>query len=126
MKKQKRTIEQYQDTIARLYPELSKVNSSDSSGDKQLHGKDKVLTRAVTFQVTDKCNLACKYCYQINKGERHMSFDVAKKFIDLLLSGDKGFKDYCSVEFSPAITLEFIGGEPFLEVDLIDKICDYF
>ena len=68
----------------------------------------------------------CTYCYQINKGKRRMSFDVAKRFVDLLLSGEKGFSDYVGKDFSPAIVLEFIGGEPFLEVELIDQVCDYF
>ena len=89
-------------------------------------GPERVLTRTVTFQVTDKCNLACTYCYQINKGTRKMKFDDAKLFIDKLLSGEDGFKEYISLENSPGIVLEFIGGEPFLEIDLIDQIVDYF
>ena len=122
-------IEQYNDTIARLYPELHPApeNQEELNKLKKIaHGKDRHLTREVTFQVTDRCSLACTYCYQINKGKRRMSFDVAKRFVDLLLSGDKGFKDYVNIEFSPAIVLDFIGGEPFLEVDLIDQVCDYF
>lgn len=111
-----RRFEQYQDYIARLFPEYSKSDE----------GFRKTLSRTVTFQVTDKCSLCCKYCYQINKGERRMSFDTAKKLIDLLLSGEKGMKDYVSPENSPAIVLEFIGGEPLLEIELIDQICDYF
>ena len=43
-------FEQYQDMIARLYPELT-----EESGVKN-------LSRNVTFQVTDACNLACTYC----------------------------------------------------------------
>lgn len=116
----RRRFEQYSDMIARLYPELSVVsNNNDGTGKK-------VLSRTVTFQVTDNCNLACKYCYQINKGKRKMSFEVAKKFVDLLLSGEKGFSDYVNPEISPALIIEFIGGEPFMEVELIDQICDYF
>ena len=111
-----RRFEQYQDYIARLFPEYS--NSED--------GFRKNLSRTVTFQVTDKCSLCCTYCYQINKGERRMSFDTAKKLIDLLLSGEKGMNDYVSPENSPAIVLEFIGGEPLLEIELIDQICNYF
>lgn len=103
--------EQYQDMVARLYPDLS--------------GKGK-LSQVITFQVTDDCNLACTYCYQIHKGKRRMSLEVAKKYIDLLISGDKGFSDYINPEISPGIIVEFIGGEPFLEIDLIDQICDYF
>lgn len=68
----------------------------------------------------------CSYCYQINKKTRMMSQETARKFVDLLLSGDKGFKDYVDPSFSPAIIIEFIGGEPFTNVDLIDYVCTYF
>lgn len=84
------------------------------------------LVRPVTFQVTDDCSLRCSYCYQINKGKRRMSFETGKKFIDLLLSGEKGMSSYVSPEKSQGIILEFIGGEPFLEIELIDKLVDYF
>lgn len=116
MAKNPRKFEQYQDMIARLYPE--KANASGE-------GK-KSLSRTVTFQVTDRCSLACTYCYQINKGVRRMSFETAKKFVDLLLSGEKGFSDYVDPSFSYGLVLEFIGGEPFLEIELIDKVVDYF
>jgi radical SAM protein with 4Fe4S-binding SPASM domain len=55
-----------------------------------------------------------------------MSWETAKKFVDLILSGDKGFKDYISPEDSPGIVLDFIGGEPTLQIELIDRIIDYF
>ncbi len=45
-----------------------------------------------------------------------MTFDIAKKAIDYLLS--YSFKE-------DSVIWEFIGGEPFLEIDLIDKISDY-
>jgi sulfatase maturation enzyme AslB (radical SAM superfamily) len=51
-----------------------------------------------------------------------MSFDVAKTIIDNLLSND----DVYNTSHVNAIVLEFIGGEPFLEVILIQKIVDYF
>lgn len=113
---EKRFVEQYQDKISRLFPEHNINNTT----------KKRILTRTVTFQVTDSCNLACTYCYQINKGKRVMTFDIAKQLIDSLLTGDKGFKEYIDPSFSPGIILEFIGGEPFLQIELIDKICDYF
>lgn len=65
-------------------------------------------------------------CYETHKGNDYMDFDTAKKFVDLLLSGEKGFKDYVDPSYSPAIVLEFIGGEPLLAIDLIDQIVDYF
>ncbi|WP_343209462.1 radical SAM peptide maturase, CXXX-repeat target family [Anaerolentibacter hominis] len=110
----RRKLEQYQDMLSRLYPDYN-ANTSE-----------RCLSRTVTFQTSDACNLACSYCYQINKGHRRMSFDTAKKFVDLLLSGEKGMSDYIRPDFSPGIVLEFIGGEPLLEIELTDRIMDYF
>ena len=75
----KRT-EQYSERLSRLYPELHEPV-----------GTEKILTQTVTFQVTDDCNLACKYCYQTHKGKKKMSFDTAKKMIDLTKSFNGGF-----------------------------------
>lgn len=76
-------------------------------------------SKNVTFIVTKDCQLICKYCYLVGKNtHERMPFETAKQSIDYLLD---------SPEFSsePAVVFEFIGGEPFLEIDLIDKICDY-
>lgn len=113
-----RKFTSFTDFIAKCYPDASEGSAT--------MGPDRILTRTVTFQVTDKCNLACTYCYQINKSVRRMKFEDAKLFIDKLLSGEDGFSEYVSVKNSPGIVIEFIGGEPFLEVDLIDQIVDYF
>lgn len=47
-----------------------------------------------------------------------MSFEVAQKFIDYILESP--------IKKQKAVILDFIGGEPLLEVELIDSICDYF
>lgn len=117
----RRHVEQFQDRLARLYPELMRSKTETING-KPIHA----LSMPVTFQITDACNLCCSYCYQINKGHRVMSLETAKKAIDLIMSGEKGFHEYINPEKSPGIILEFIGGEPFLQVDLIDQIIDYF
>lgn len=106
----------FQDMLAEFYP-------GENRGEKMA---DRVLSRTVTFQVTDKCNLACTYCYQVNKGTRKMKLEDAKLYVDKLLSGEDGFKAYVDPELSPGIIIEFIGGEPLLEIDLIDEIVDYF
>ena len=110
------TIEQYQDKIARLFPEDARP--TDSSDGKR-------LVRTVTFQVTDACNLRCTYCYQINKQTHRMSFEVAKKFFDMIIEATPEDNEYINPENSPGLVLEFIGGEPFLEIELIDQIVDY-
>lgn len=77
------------------------------------------MRRCITFIVTKDCQLACKYCYLIGKNsDERMSWEVAQKAIDYVLSEEYIFSDGC-------VQFDFIGGEPFLEIDLIDKICDY-
>lgn len=81
-------------------------------------------TRTVTIQVTDACNLACTYCYQINKAHHVLPVEYGEKFIDDLLDGK--YNKYANYDKSEAIILEFIGGEPFLEIDLVSHLTDYF
>lgn len=73
----------------------------------------------ITFIVTKDCQLACKYCYLVGKNDKErMTWEIAKKTVDYLLSDERDFKE-------TSVVWDFIGGEPFLEIDLIDKICDY-
>ena len=66
--------------------------------------------------------MACTYCYQNNKSKNRMSFKTAKNIIDNLLNDDNCYH----TEKVQALIIEFIGGEPFLEIDLIQQIMDYF
>lgn len=81
--------------------------------------KESIIPKSITFIVTKDCQLACKYCYLVGKNNAgRMTFDTAKKAVDYL-TGDKVTFNNKSVLF------DFIGGEPLLEIELIDKICDY-
>lgn len=83
--------------------------------------------REVTFQVTERCNLSCTYCYQIHKTPKVMSWEVAKAGVDLLFNmWIENEPDAFINQKTEFIILDFIGGEPMLEVKLIDRICDYF
>ena len=92
----------------------------------EIEDKSVKKIKTVTFQVTEDCNLCCTYCYQINKAKNSMSFETAKKFIDLLIEDSYKEDTYFSMEKTRGIIAEFIGGEPLLEIELIDKITDYF
>lgn len=73
----------------------------------------------ITFIVTKDCQLACKYCYLVGKNTKErMPWEVAKLAIDYILSNEDEMQE-------ESVIWDFIGGEPFLEIDLIDKICDY-
>ena len=77
------------------------------------------MAKNITFIVTKDCQLSCKYCYLVGKNDKErMSLDVAKQAIDYILGREDEFRE-------GSVIWDFIGGEPFLEIELIDKICDY-
>lgn len=69
--------------------------------------------------------IAVHNCYQHNKKPNAMSFDIAKTYIDMLLDNDPKISSYYDSEKMVGATFDFIGGEPWLQVDLITKISNY-
>lgn len=77
------------------------------------------IAKSITFIVTKDCQLACKYCYLVGKNSKErMSWEIAKQAVDYILDHEAEFKE-------ESVIWDFIGGEPFLEIELIDRICDY-
>ena len=77
------------------------------------------MAKSITFIVTKDCQLACKYCYLVGKNTKErLTWEVAKEAIDYILDREDEFRE-------ESVIWDFIGGEPFLEIELIDKICDY-
>lgn len=77
------------------------------------------MAKNITFIVTKDCQLACKYCYLVGKNvKERMKWPVAKQAIDYILQHESEFPE-------ESVVWDFIGGEPFLEIELIDMICDY-
>lgn len=99
----------YHDQMAYLYPPKNE-NS---------HVRD------ITIQVTENCNLCCSYCYQVNKTINAMDFETAKQFIDILFDNREDPDAYYNIYNTCGFVINFIGGEPLLEIDLIDKIIEY-
>ena len=111
---------EYQDLIPTLIGAYNRFY--DNVTDENLNRN----VKTVTFQVTEDCNLCCTYCYQINKSKNTMSFETAKAFVDLLIEDSYKENTYVSLTSTAGVIVEFIGGEPLLEIELIDKIVDYF
>ena len=67
------------------------------------------------LKITNKCNLNCIYCYNLTKTEiKDMDFKTAKNSIDYILSDD-----------ADKLKIQFTGGEPLLNFDLIEKVIKY-
>lgn len=83
--------------------------------------------KQLVLEVTDSCNLNCRYCgladlYEertIRNGKK-LSFKKARTIIDYLFS----IRDIPSGVNYP-LTISFYGGEPLLNVGLIKKVIDY-
>ncbi len=68
------------------------------------------------LHLTHDCQLACTYCYGGHKRASAMSWDVARRAIDLLF--DKPPTE-------PAAQIGFFGGEPLLELPLLGQCIAY-
>jgi|LSQX01.2.fsa_nt_gb uncharacterized protein len=87
--------------------------------------------REITFVVTERCNLRCTYCYEghdLHACGKRMSKETGERIIDFIFDEEKvnGYYDFSKDDGCRAVILEFIGGEPLLEIDLIDHLVDYF
>lgn len=78
--------------------------------------------QGITLQVTQDCNLRCKYC--VYSGEyksrthkkSYMTIEMARKGIDYLIKHSTELEE---------ITVGFYGGEPLLNFDLIKDVVAY-
>ena len=70
-----------------------------------------LLTR-ICLNLTDDCNLACKYCF-VEQNPHFMTYDIAKKAVDFILNNRELKKS------SEKCFLNFFGGEPTLLWDSI-------
>lgn len=88
-----------------------------------------VHLRQLVFEVTDACNLRCKYCgyadlYEGYDKRENLRFPMhrAKLIIDYLYEYWKN----CDVDgFVEPISIGFYGGEPLLNVPFIQNVIDY-
>lgn len=71
-----------------------------------------------TIDVTERCNLACKYCFTWNKTDRDLSLDMAKKIV-------KFFFEHCDKQSFQPYQISFWGGEPLLKFDTIVYLVEY-
>ncbi len=70
-----------------------------------------------TIDLTEKCNLRCKYCFTYGVGRRDNDFKQVKKTVDWL------FKD--EVCQSNELQIDWWGGEPLLRFELMKRVTDY-
>jgi uncharacterized protein len=74
---------------------------------------------AISLNISQSCNLSCSYCYadegRFGGRARFMPLEVARSAIDRLIDGARGRR----------ITVGFIGGEPFLNREVLYRSVEY-
>jgi radical SAM protein with 4Fe4S-binding SPASM domain len=85
--------------------------------DEAIYARGPLFNRnyLVELLLTEECNLACTYCFADAKpGKMTMSFDVVRQTIDKAIKLP-----------SEHLKIEFAGGEPFIEFELLKKAVYY-
>ncbi len=75
------------------------------------------MKKHISLSITERCNLNCIYCFEKSKKQETMSFETAIRVLTNELENSPDFEE---------ISCDFMGGEPFLEFNLIKDICEYF
>lgn len=74
-------------------------------------------SKHISISITERCNLNCIYCFEKSKLNKKMELETAKSIIDYELLNSSEYE---------SLTVDFMGGEPFLEFDLIKGVCEYY
>lgn len=78
------------------------------------------IIKSMCLNVSHLCNLRCEYCFAdggtYNGAEENMSFDVALKAIDMIVSKSANRHN---------LEVDFFGGEPLLNFDVVKKTVEY-
>ena len=75
--------------------------------------KEKNITRYIIYTTTE-CNARCFYCFQHGTAKVTMTQETAGKVRDYILT-------HCGGE---RVRLQWFGGEPLMNPDVIDTVCD--
>jgi uncharacterized protein len=72
--------------------------------------------KTVMLLLTEACNLNCVYCYQGNKTNRAIEVETAKRLITNHVENAENYTE---------IHIDLMGGEIFLEFELVKGICEW-
>lgn len=83
----------------------------------------------LVFEVTDACNLNCKYCgysdlYQgyDRREDKYLSFEKAKSLLDYLTGM---WRKHFPPSLQTYVFISFYGGEPLLNMPFVKKVIEY-
>jgi len=90
----------------------------DVAGSATLNGTGKDFF--IQWHLTERCNLACRHCYQSGGKSSEMDFDEIRETAGEAADMLQDWAERYGIVFSPSLNIT--GGEPFLRTDLLDII----
>ncbi len=111
------SLEEYENFKAKI-SEYSRphINIEGSCNSKMQKPRHKVLNRLV-IHLTNVCNLNCIYCYA--NGGSYLSREGYVREGDLDLIINRFFSEFDEIKF-----IQFFGGEPLLDLTLLERACE--
>ena len=108
------------DTINNFVKQIeSFIKAKNLSTDEGIVAYNPKNITKIMLCVSNDCNLRCKYCYAAGGSYMQkrglMTLETAKRFIE-----------FCNNQFESIDRIIFFGGEPFLNIDVIEYICESF
>lgn len=79
--------------------------------------RDLFKTVYISLHTSSQCNLKCTYCFKKERGNRNLTFEESKKFIDMIIDEYPNAGKY--------IVDPTGSGEPLLDKELLYKIGEY-
>lgn len=78
------------------------------------------ITRVISLQLTNGCNLDCIYCFErFKRADQNMTFETAKRILQ------KEFDELEKTKDKSRLKIVLFGGEPLLRFDLIKEIHEW-
>ncbi len=112
-----------------FFDEMKNISFTDGSISAKDIEYELINSRSVVFEITERCNLNCDYCFYGNNynqyDERHnhdLDTDNAKAILDFLTLR---WKSNLNVSREKEIYIGFYGGEPLLNFTFINSIVKY-
>lgn len=113
----KKVIEKEQLLQAPPLKEFSSLHSDFEGVKQQIENN----LQQMTLELTEKCNLRCKYCIYSEGNESHRDFDTHDMTWDI---AQKAI-DYGINHSGEHLAVTFYGGEPLLQFELLKKCVEY-
>lgn len=81
--------------------------------------EEKNIVNRITLHVSNDCNLKCKYCYA-NGG----NYSMHRGYMNRITA--EQFVNFCVKSFNYIEKIVFFGGEPCLNIDIMEYVCQKF